>query len=120
MEQMGYPVEMDLCKCDVRFWADGDCMNSPDAPIRIKNGQRVLVHAYKDDFNIYRDGDKLYGKVCVVQYVANGERHFAVKEITGFDELTGLLRQSFYYPKKTDVYLAISAIEKVYIVDGVE
>ena len=119
-EQIGYPVAMDLDGYDVRFWADGDCMDSPDSPIRIKNGQRVLAHAFAGDFNIYRDADKLYNRVCVVQYVASGKRYFAVKQVTFFDELAGLLRLTFYNPKKTDVYLAINAIEKVYIVDGVE
>ena len=56
----------------------------------------------------------------MVQYVASGKRYFAVKQITFFDELAGLLRLTFYNPMKTDVYLAINAIEKVYIVDGVE
>lgn len=115
-----YPTDLDLSKYELRFWAEGDCMNSPDAPIRIRNGQRVMVHSYAEDFNIYRDIDKVCGKVCVVQYVAKGKRYFAVKQISFFDELAGLLRLTFYNPRKTDVYLNIDTIEKVYIVDGVE
>ena len=116
----GYSTDVDLSKYELRFWADGDCMDSPDSPIRIRDGQRVFAHALAGDFNIYRDADKLYNRVCVVQYVASGKRYFAVKQVTFFDELAGLLRLTFYNPKKTDVYLAIDAIEKVYIVDGVE
>lgn len=116
----GYSTDVDLSKYELRFWADGDCMDSPDAPIRIKNGQRVKVHTYADDFNIYRDADKLYNRVCVVQYVASGKRYFAVKQVTFFDELAGLLRLTFYNPKKTEVWLKIGTVEKVYIVDGVE
>ena len=45
-KQIGYPVAMDLDSYDVRFWADGDCMDSSDSPIRIKNGQRVFAHSF--------------------------------------------------------------------------
>ena len=82
--QVGLPTDIDLGKCDLLVGiADGNCMDSPEAPIRIK-------------------------------------RYFAVKEITFFDELTGKLRLTYYNPKKTNVWLKIDAIEKVYFVDGVE
>ena len=119
--QVGLPTDIDLGKCDLLVGiADGDCMDSPEAPIRIKDGQRVFAHSYADDFNIYRDREILYHRVCVVQYIADGKRYFAVKEISFFDELTGKLRLTYYNPKKTNVWLKIDAIEKVYFVDGVE
>ena len=119
-EHVGYPVDMELSKYEVRFWADGDCMDSPDAPIRIKNGQRILAHKYDGVFNPYGDIESVKGKVCCILYIAQGKRFGVVKEVMGIDELTGTLRLKFYYPQVTIVLLKIDAIEEVYIVDGVE
>ena len=32
---------LDLSKYEVRFWVDGDCMDAPEAPIRLKDGQKL-------------------------------------------------------------------------------
>ena len=119
-KDLGYPTDMDLSEVEVRFWADGDCMNSPDAPIRIKNGQRLRVMEYDGDFNPFADIERVRGKVCAIQYIADGKRYFAVKEIVGVDELAGCLRMVYYNPQKTFISLRVEAIEKIYIVDGVE
>lgn len=119
-KQTGYSAELDLSQYDVRFWADGDCMDSPDSPIRIRDGQRLKVMGYDGDFNPYADIEQVRGKVCAIQYIANGKRYFAVKEIVGIDELTGSIRMVFYNPQKTFVSLKVDAIEKLYFVDGVE
>ena len=103
-EQVGYSTNTDLSECVLRFWADGDCMNSADAPIRLRNGQRLSVHKYDGVFN---------------PYITQGKRYFAVKEVVGIDELTNSLRLQYYYPEKTAVYLDIASIEQVYIVDGI-
>ena len=42
-EQMAYPVDVEVSD-KAAFWADGDCMNSADAPIGLRNGQRMSVH----------------------------------------------------------------------------
>lgn len=117
--QVGYPIEIDLSKYDVRFWVDGDCMNSPEAPIRLRNGQRMRVHKYDGVFNPYRDIEAVRGKVCCFQYITQGKRYMAVKEVVGIDELTNSLRLQYYYPEKTAVFLDIASIEQIYIVDGV-
>ncbi len=117
--QVGYLPSLEVSD-EAAFWADGDCMNSPEAPIQIKNGQRLKVHGYDGIFSPFADIDKVRGKVCVVQYITQGKRYFAVKEITGIDEITGRLRMAYYYPQKTSVSLSVEAIEKVYFVDGVE
>ena len=117
--QVGYPIEIDLSKYDVRFWVDGDCMNSPDAPIRLKDGQRLSVHKYDGVFNPYRDIEAIRGKVCCFQYIIQGKRYMAVKEVVGIDEIANLLRLKYYYPQETIVSLKIDAIEQVYIVDGI-
>lgn len=122
MEQKGqkaYPVDMEVSD-KAAFWADGDCMNSPDAPIRLRNGQRLSVHKYDGVFNPYRDIEAIRGKVCVFQYITQGKRYFAVKEVVGIDELANSLRLKYYYPQETIVSLKIDAIEQVYIVDGIE
>lgn len=121
MEQKGqkaYPVEMEVSD-KAAFWADGDCMNSPDAPIRLRNGQRLSVHKYDGVFNPYRDIEAIRGKVCVFQYITQGNRYFAVKEVVGIDELANSLRLKYYYPQETIVSLKIDAIEQVFIVDGI-
>ena len=119
MEQgKGYQVNLDLGKCDVRFWADGDCMNTPKAPIRIKNGQRLMAHRY-NDFNPYADIASVTGKVCVIVYQVEGKRYAAVKEMVGLDEIAGTLRLKYYYPEETIVSLKIDGLEAIYIVDGV-
>ncbi len=121
-KQIGYPVDLDLSKCEVRFWVDGDCMDAPEAPIRLKKGQRLKVHDLECDdgvFHIYRHIEEMRGKVCAIVSIHNGKRYCVVKEVVGLDELTGCLRLAFYNPKKTDVYLKMDAIERVYIVDGV-
>jgi hypothetical protein len=121
MEQKGqkaYPVDMEVSD-KAAFWADGDCMNSPDAPIRLRNGQRLSVHKYDGVFNPYRDIEAIRGKVCVFQYITQGNRYFAVKEVVGIDELANSLRLKYYYPQETIVSLKIDAIEQVFIVDGI-
>lgn len=121
MEQKGqkaYPVDMEVSD-KAAFWADGDCMNSPDAPIRLRNGQRLSVHKYDGVFNPYRDIEAIRDKVCVFQYITQGNRYFAVKEVVGIDELINSLRLKYYYPQETIVSLKIDAIEQVFIVDGV-
>lgn len=118
-KQIGYPADQELSKYDVKFLADGDCMNSPDAPIRIKNGQQLRVRGYDGDFNPFADIERVRGKVCAIQYIAEGKRYFAVKEIVGVDELAGCLRMVYYNPQKTFVSLRVEAIEKIYFVDGV-
>lgn len=117
-EQKAYPVDVEVSD-KATFWADGDCMNSPDAPIRLRNGQRLSVHKYDGVFNPYADIEAVRGKVCVFQYITQGKRYFAVKEVVGIDELTNSLRLQYYYPEKTAVYLDIASIEQVYIVDGI-
>ncbi len=117
-EQVAYPVDMEVGD-NARIWVDGDCMNSPDAPIRLQDGQRLRVHKFDGVFNPYADIAKVRGKVCVVQFIKENKRYFVVKEIVGLDEITGSLRLAFYYPQKTIVSLKIDAIEQVYIVDGV-
>ena len=122
-KQIGYPVDLDLSKCEVRFWVDGDCMDAPEAPIRLKDGQKLKVHELECDdgvFQIYRHIEEMRGKVCAIVSRQNGKRYCVVKEVVGLDELTGCLRLVFYNPKKTDVYLKMDAIERVYIVDGAE
>ncbi len=121
-EQTGYPADLDLNQYDVRFWVDGDCMDSPEAPIRLKDGQRVRVHELERDdgvFHIYRHIEEMKGKVCTIMYVVNGKRYCLVKEVVGLDELTGSVILTFYNPKKTNVRLKIDFIERVYIVDGI-
>jgi hypothetical protein len=117
-EQKAYPVNVEVSDKAV-FWADGDCMNSPDAPIRLRNGQRLSVHKYDGVFHPYGDIEAIRGKVCVFQYITQGKRFFAVKEVVGIDELTNSLRLQYYYPEKTAVFLDIASIEQVYIVDGI-
>ena len=117
-EQKAYPVDVEVSD-KAAFWVDGDCMNSVDAPIRLRNGQRLSVHKYDGVFNPYRDIEAVRGKVCVFQYITQGKRYFAVKEVVGIDELTNSLRLKYYYPQETIVSLKIDAIEQVYIVDGV-
>ena len=117
-EQKAYSVDMEVSD-KAAFWADGDCMNSADAPIRLRNGQRLSVHKYDGVFNPYADIEAVKGKVCVFQYITQGKRYFAVKEVVGIDELTNSLRLKYYYPQETIVSLKIDAIEQVYIVDGV-
>lgn len=106
-KQIGYPVDLDLSKCEVRFWVDGDCMDAPEAPIRLKDGQKLKVHELECDdgvFHIYRHIEEMRGKVCAIVSRQNGKRYCVVKEVVGLDELTGCLRLVFYNPKKTDVY----------------
>lgn len=117
-EQKAYSVDMEVSD-KAAFWADGDCMNSADAPIRLRNGQRLSVHKYDGVFNPYRDIEAIRGKVCVFQYITQGNRYFAVKEVVGIDELANSLRLKYYYPQETIVSLKIDAIEQVFIVDGV-
>lgn len=120
-EHIGYPADVDIDKFEVRFWADGDCLDSPDAPIRIKYGQRLIVHEYDGIFNPYSlaDMDKVRGKVCCILYIVEGVRYSVVKEIVGIDEIIGSIRLKFYNPEETIVSLKIDTIERLYIVDGV-
>lgn len=111
-------ANLDLSRYDVRFWADGDCMNAPKAPIRIKSGQRLIAHRY-NDFNPYADIATVAGKVGVMVYQVDGVRYAAVKEIVGIDEIAGTLRLKYYYPEETIVSLKIDSLEAVYIVDSV-
>lgn len=117
-EQKAYSVDMEVSD-NAAFWADGDCMNSADAPIRLRNGQRMSVHKYDGVFNPYRDIEAIRGKVCVFQYITQGKRYFAVKEVVGIDELANSLMLKYYYPQETIVSLKIDAIEQVFIVDGI-
>ncbi len=116
--QVAYPVDVEVSDKAV-FRADGDCMNSPDAPIRLQDGQRLRVHKFNGVFNPYADIEKVRGRVCVVQFIKENKRYFAVKEIVGLDDITGCLMLAFYYPQKTLISLKIDAIEQVYFVDGV-
>jgi hypothetical protein len=119
-KQVGYPVAIDLANCDVRFWADGNCLDSPDSPIRIKDGQRLIVHKYNGLFNPYADIDKVRDKICAILYIVEGVRYAIVKQIVGIDEITGTIRLKYYNPEETIVSLKIDTIEKLYVVDGVE
>lgn len=118
--QIGYPADVDLSKYEMRFWVDGDCMDSPKAPIRLKDGQRLMIHEYDGIFNPYADIGKVRGKICAILYVIDGVRYGVVKEIVGIDEITGSIRLKFYNPQETIVSLKIDTIERLYIVDGVE
>ena len=117
-----YPTDVDLSKYELRFWVEGDCLDSPDSPIRLKDGQRLRVRELERDegvFHIYRHIEEMRGNVCIIMFVENGKRYCLVKEVVGLDELTGSLIMTFYNPKKTNICLKIDSIERVYIVDGV-
>lgn len=118
-KQIGYPVDMEITKA-TSFIADGDCMDSTDAPIRIKNGQRLKVHKYDGTSSLFANIHNLKGKVCVILYVVDGMKYGAVKEVFGIDELANTLRLKFYKPKETIVSLKIEYIDQIYVVDGIK
>lgn len=114
----GYPLDKELCE-GVNFWVSGECMDSPLSPIRLKDGQRLIVHKYDGVFYPFADIDKVRGKVCCIEYEAKGKRYFVVKEIVGVDELANKLNLMFYNPKKTIIQLHVDAIRQLWLVDGV-
>ena len=103
---------------NTRFWVDGDCLNSDDAPMRLQDGQLLRVHRL-EGFTPFADIERVKGKVCVIIYQVDGVRSAAVKEIAGLDEITGSLRLKYYNPEETIVLLKIDTIEAVYLIDGV-
>lgn len=117
-KQIGYPTDMEVGD-NVAFWVDGDCMDSPRSPIRLKDGQRMQVHKY-DGFNPFADLEKVRGKVCVILYKIDGLLYGAVKEVIGIDEIANTIRLKYYYPQETVVSLRIDKIEHLFIVDGVD
>lgn len=117
-EQAAYEVCAAISE-SATFTVDGDCMDSIESPIRLKDGQRLLVHKFDGYFSAYADIEKVRNKVCVLQYTKMGMRYFAVKEIVGYDEITDSLRLQFYYPEKTIMCVKAKAIEQLYLVDGV-
>lgn len=117
-KQVAYDCDL-LIGESATFTVDGSCMDSPMSPIRMKDGQQMLIHPFPGMFSAYADIEKVRGKVCVIQYRHSGKRYFAVKEVTGFDEITDSLRLVYYYPKRTELTVRASAIEQLYIVDGV-
>lgn len=101
------------------FTVDGSCMDSDEAPIRMKDGQRLAVHQFDGYFSAYADIEKVRDKVCVIQYLWRGMRFFAVKQIVGYDEISDCLRLVYYNPERTMVTVNAKAIEQIYYVDGV-
>lgn len=117
-KQIGYPANIEVSD-NTSFWVEGDCMDSPKSPIRLKNGQLMKVHKF-DGFSPFADLDKVRGKVCVILYKTDGLLYGAVKEIVGIDEVSNALRLKYYYPQETIVSLRIDKIQYLYFVDGVE
>ena len=117
-KQIGYPANIEVGD-NTSFWVEGDCLNSSDAPMRLQDGQKLIVHRL-EDFNPYTDIEKVRGKVCVIIYHAKGMRCAVVKEIVGLDEIAGSLRLKYYNPKVTIVQLKIDKIESIYLVEGVK
>lgn len=114
----GYPLDVVISE-NVEFWVNGECMDSPQAPIRLKDGQRLIVHKFDGIFYPYADIERVRGKVCAIEYEAKGQIYFAVKEIIGIDELSNKINLMFYNPKKTIIQLNIDAIRQLWLVDGV-
>lgn len=115
---IGYPLGSTICE-NANFWVCGSCMDSPLSPMRLKDGQRLIVHEYEGVFYPFADIDKVRGKVCCVEYEARGKKYYVVKEIIGVDELANTLRLMFYYPEKTIVSINANAIRRLWFVDGV-
>lgn len=117
-KQIAYDCKLPIGE-SATFSIDGSCMDSSLSPIRLKDGQRMLVHPFPGVFSAYADIEKVRGKVCVIQYLQSGKRYFAVKQVAGFDEIADSLRLVYYYPERTEVSIRAGAIERLYIVDGV-
>lgn len=101
-----------------RLWVQGDCMDSPSSPLRMRDGQQIIVHEV-EMFRPYRDIEKVRGKVCVIQYSHWGYRYFIVKEIVDVDPLSERLKLRYYNPQRTDLSLNVREIERVWVVDNV-
>ena len=115
---IGYPLETFVCK-DTTFWVSRDCMDSPQSPMRLKDGQRLIVHEFEGVFYPFADIDKVRGKVCAIECEIKGKKYYVVKEIIGIDELSNKLNLMFYNPEKTIVQLNIDTICRLWFVDGV-
>lgn len=96
------------------FSISGDCMSSPDAPITIKDGQKVVCHKFNG--SIY-DIDALKGKVCII--LCDDEGKGVCKEVWGIDEILDVLRLKYYVPEQTIVSIKIDRIKDIYIVEAV-
>lgn len=96
------------------FPISGDCMSSPDAPITIKDGQKVFCSKYEGSiYNI----DALSGKVCII--LCDDGHKGVCKEVWGIDEILDVLRLKYYVPEQTIVSIKIDRIKEIYIVEGV-
>lgn len=96
------------------FPISGDCMSSQDAPITIKDGQKVFCSKYEGSiYNI----DALSGKVCII--LCDDGHKGVCKEVFGIDEILDVLRLKYYVPEQTIVSIKIDRIKDIYIVDGV-
>lgn len=96
------------------FPISGDCMSSPDAPITIKDGQKVFCSKYEGSiYNI----DALSGKVCII--LCDDGHKGVCKEVWGIDEILDVLRLKYYVPEQTIVSIKIDRIKDIYIVEGV-
>jgi len=115
--QTAYSLHDEVCE-GTTFTVEGDCLDSPFSPIRLKDGQKLNVCEFAG-FVAHKDIEKVRGRVCVIQYSHWGYRYFIVKEVVGIDEAAGRLRLRYYYPLVSDVFLNIKEIERVWIVEGV-
>lgn len=96
------------------FSISGDCMSSQDAPITIKDGQKVVCHKFNG--SIY-DIDALSGKVCII--LCDDEHKGVCKEVFGIDEILDVLILKYYVPEQKIVSIKIDRIKDIYIVEGV-
>ena len=124
-QQVSYPADLDLSKYEIRFWVEGNCMDAPEAPMRLKDGQRLQVHELECDdgvFHIYRHIEEMRGKVCAIISKQNGKRYCVVKEVVGLDELTGCLRLAISetcLPATTTTYNIHMTTNKTHITTSV-
>jgi hypothetical protein len=95
----------------------GDCMNHPDSPIEVGDGDHVMCHEI-DRFEFYRNWERYKGRVIIfltVDGVMGGKWY--IKQFERIDYSWFMVLRMYNPPK--DFAIAIDQVTNIYIVDRI-
>ena len=94
------------------FGAIGDCMDSPKSPMRIKDGDKLLIHKIPiTQIEIMRNVGK------VISFVIGGQGYH--KHLCFADLISNILHVTMYNPYQK-FYIPIAKIDELFVVDDVK
>ena len=113
-------VSVDVVKRDINpkyFYCivpvKGDCMDSVKSPIRIKDGDYIMIHQIP-----LTEGEIISNVKKIVCFIMEDGRFF-VKQLVFWDGLSWGIRVKMFLPQETIFFVPLDKIKALFVVDHV-